>query len=66
MTNSSYVVNLFNRKFVKSLGTFATNGFMDIKLSRKLSIVVTHIYKEWNCVANKLATWASSSQEENW
>ena len=65
-TDSSYVVNLFNRGIGKVSCRFHSRWARAVYRAKELNIIVSHIFREGNNVADRLSSQASSLQCQQW
>ena len=65
-TESMYAVNLYMNKTSKIPWRMRSRWLRAVDKADKLNLVISHICREGNNVADKLASQASSSQLQNW
>ena len=65
-TDSMYVVHLFNRGTGQISWRFHNRWLSAYKKARTKNFIVTHIFREGNNVADRLASQASNSQDHQW
>ena len=65
-TDSMYLVHLFNSGVGRIAWRFRNRWLRAVKMASDMNITVSHIYWEGNCVADKLASRASTSQNQIW
>ena len=65
-TDSVYLVHLFNSGVSRIPWHFRNHWLRADKMATNMNVKISHIYKEGNCVDDKLASMASSSQNQNW
>ena len=65
-SDSLYVVNLFRDKSNKIPWKFKNRWMRALSFASQIRVVVSHIYREGNAVADKLANTAANSQASTW
>ena len=65
-TDSTYLVHLFNSGVGRIPWRFRNRWLRAVKMASNMNVTISHIYREGNCVADKLASRASSSQNQIW
>ena len=65
-TDSMYLVHLFNSGVGRIPWCFRNRWLRAVKMASNMNVTISHIYREGNCVADKLASRASSSQNQIW
>ena len=65
-SDSMYIVNLFNHGIGKIPWSLHNRWLRAVYYAKRLNMVVSHIFREGNSVADRLASQASSLQLKNW
>ena len=65
-TDFMYLVHLFNSRVGRIPWRFRNRWLRAVKMASNMNVTISHIYREGNCVADKLASRASTSQNQIW
>ena len=65
-SDSSYVVNLFRKKSGKIPWKLNNRWHRAMKFASEINVVVSHIFREGNAVADKLSNLATKRQQSMW
>ena len=65
-SDSMYIVNLFNHGIGQIPWSLHNRWLRAVYYAKRLNMVVSHIFREGNSVADRLASQASSLQLKNW